>query len=191
MDSLYAHALKLLITRPHSKAELRTKLIKVCQRRKTTKLIRIRTIYQPLNCTELTNTILEKLDTQQLLNDNDFAIYWKEQREKYRPRSMLQLQNELRIKGITNDIISKILDNYDEFPLALRIGNKKRNKSKKEIIQYLSSKGFRYSTIQQVIQKFEEDKEKGIIEILNEVDEEDSNDENDRDEHDDDESELK
>lgn len=187
MESLYAHALKLLVTRPHSRYELRTKLIRVCQRRKTTKLIRVRTVYQPLHCPTLTEEILQRLDDQTLLNDKEFAKYWREQREQYRPRSMYQLQGELRSKGIASDIMNEVLANYTELPAALRVANKKRHEKSTEIIRYLLGKGFQYTTAQHVVRKFEEDAQDSILAVPDPSIEEESEEEDDDEKEDSDE----
>jgi len=111
--------------------------------------------------TSLHQTILDKLVRPELLDDQKFAKWWVEQRQNFSPKSKRILINELRIKGITNEIISNTLEDFeiDEVKIAKELIAKKIYKWQKhdgkirnqKISRYLSGKGFGWDVINHVV----------------------------------------
>jgi regulatory protein len=102
--------------------------------------------------------VLDKLRRNNLIGDAEFAQSWIENRSLYRPRGARMLQQELRQKGISTEIIAAVLpDQKDELINAISalqkiLQSKERaweNLEEKEkyqkATQYLMRRGFNYS----------------------------------------------
>lgn len=106
--------------------------------------------------------VFEKLNEFKLINDLEFAKWWVEQRQAFLPKAKRILNNELRIKGIDSEIIKEVLGNIeiDEVKIAKELVEKKKYKwerfdpkiRKQKISLYLSSKGFDWNIISDVIE---------------------------------------
>ena len=129
--------------------------------------------YRPRSCKEVRRNLLshgaeEKLveDVIQyhqkagLLDDRKFAQGWVENRNSFRQRSKAMLRNELRLKGIQEDIIQSVLDeNVDEDALALAAARKQArryasmdwNEFRQKMGGFLARRGFSYSTLSPVL----------------------------------------
>lgn len=102
--------------------------------------------------------VLERLEAVELLNDRKFAQYWVEQRETFKPRSKMALQQELRQKGIARDIIEEAVAQVDELAAASKAAQAKANRwhslpwqeFKKKLGGYLQRRGFSYTVIREV-----------------------------------------
>lgn len=105
--------------------------------------------------------IIKKLTKLKLLDDLEFAKWWVEQRQEFSPKAKRILNYELRIKGISNEIISNTLEDIeiDELKIAKDLIENKsykwerydENERKQKISQYLASKGFNWEIIKSVI----------------------------------------
>ncbi len=70
--------------------------------------------------------VVERLERIGVLDDREFARYWVENRQTFRPRGTRALKAELRQKGIESEIIDDTLaDLGDEEETAYRAGMKK------------------------------------------------------------------
>ena len=54
------------------------------------------------------------LKERDLLNDLDFAIQWRRDRESHRPRSNRLVRYELLRMGVTRDVVEEAMEGYDE-----------------------------------------------------------------------------
>ena len=54
------------------------------------------------------------LKDRDLLNDLDFAIQWRRDRESHRPRSGRTVRYELLRLGVARDVVEEALEGYDE-----------------------------------------------------------------------------
>lgn len=61
---------------------------------------------------------LRRLEDRQYVDDDAFAAYWVEQRNRFRPRGMRALRHELRQKGVERDVIEETLEEQDESSAA-------------------------------------------------------------------------
>ena len=100
-------ALNYLSFRPRSREEMRRYL-----RRKETN-------------PELIEPVLERLDSLNLINDRDFTSFWVETREQFNPRGSHALRNELRMKGVSRDVVDELITDENDEELALKAGRKK------------------------------------------------------------------
>lgn len=99
---------------------------------------------------------IERLKSNNFVNDQEFAKLWIENRNSFRPRGKRALQLELRQKGIDNEAIQPILDELvDEESLAYQAGLKKAKKLanlewqdfRRKLGAFLARRGFPYSVI--------------------------------------------
>jgi regulatory protein len=135
-----AWALRLISIRPRSEAEIRRSLAR-----------------KEYGADEI-ETILDDLRGKDLLNDEQFARYWVEQRETFKPRSRRALRAELMQKGVGAAHIEAATSDLDETQSA-RIAARKQARrwhdlSKEpfriKLGQYLQRRGFHYGIIKDV-----------------------------------------
>lgn len=108
-DYLTAKALRLLSYRPRSIQEIKQRLTKTNAD------------------TPTINRVIDNLINQNLLNDQEFAQWWVDQRIKFRPKGNRALQFELRQKGVAQEIIvTVLLSPEEEQALAKKIPPEKR-----------------------------------------------------------------
>lgn len=70
---------------------------------------------------DVIDQIVERLADVSLLDDRAFAHYWLENRSDFRPRGERALRQELRQKGVPDDIIAEVLSEaHSEDAAALR-----------------------------------------------------------------------
>jgi len=138
----YDKALKLLSFRPQSIFEIRQKL---------------KSRFTP----EHISQTIARLKKEGWLDDKKFALAWVTERIQTRHRSLLHLKSELIQKGISADIIAQILKTPElenqELATAQQLiikyqgSSGRTGKTPEQIKAYLSRKGFRYNTINQVL----------------------------------------
>src|SRR5438270_3533473 len=58
---------------------------------------------------DLINAALDRLTRLDLLNDQSFAEFWIESRERFSPRGSRALKNELRQKGVERDVVDELV----------------------------------------------------------------------------------
>ncbi len=103
--------------------------------------------------------VIERLRRSNLVNDEEFAALWVENRSEFRPRGRRALSSELWQKGLTNEAIEKALQGLDEEQLARKAAFKQARKYqryewqefRKKMSGFLARKGFNYGIISQII----------------------------------------
>jgi regulatory protein len=156
-EKFYNSTLRFLSFRPRSEKEIREKL----KRKKAEPLV--------------IEKVIAKLKEQKLINDEEFARWWIEQRTSFRPRSLRLIKLELRQKGISDetveDQISKIKDQIEnDLERAKRLVEKRikrfrnpsaslraskfgmtREEKYQKLGSYLARRGFDWETIKESI----------------------------------------
>ncbi len=74
---------------------------------------------------ELIDSVLERLDRLDLVNDHTFASFWIESRERFNPKGAQAIKNELRMKGVKRDVVDEIVSDEQDEELAQRAARKK------------------------------------------------------------------
>ena len=74
---------------------------------------------------ELIDTVLERLDRLDFVNDRAFATFWIESREHFNPRGSNVLKNELRMKGVDREVVDELVSDEQDEERALIAGRKK------------------------------------------------------------------
>lgn len=106
---------------------------------------------------ELVDDIVSKLKTYNLLDDQDFAKAWVENRRLLKSTSKRRLQQELRAKRIKDEIINKVLsdDQTDENEVLKSLIERKKKQTRyqdpQKLMAYLIRQGFNYSDIKDLI----------------------------------------
>lgn len=135
-------ALRLLGYRPRSEAELRSKL-----RKRFDSLTVERT--------------LQRLKGQGLLDDQAFARFWRESRERFSPRSRRLIEFELRRKGVAAEAATEAASGLEDETSAYRAAEKKlrslknldRQGFRRRLAAYLQRRGFNYEVIARTIDR--------------------------------------
>lgn len=140
-DKAKQYAFRLLSYRPRSVAEVERKMVEKG--------------YEDL----LIQRVTAHLKDLSLLDDAEFAAYWVEQRETFKPRGRLALQQELRQKGVPRPVIEQALADLDEAASARRAAEKRANRwadlpfeqFRTKMGRYLQRRGFSYEIIHRTI----------------------------------------
>ncbi len=101
---------------------------------------------------EVVTATVERLLDESYLDDEAFARFWLENRERFRPRSQRALRYELRQKGIAAELIDSLLTDLDEDELAwaavegkvIQWQNLDEEEFKKKVLGFLNRRGFNY-----------------------------------------------
>jgi len=122
---------------------------------------------------EIVDGIVSDLRRTGNIDDAKFARLWVESRMHSNPMGDVVLRHELKTKGVADSIIEAALDdkakNYDEFELAAEMARERferfkkldasampgtgRRKALKRVYNFLMRRGFKYDTVQRVIEE--------------------------------------
>ncbi|UCG53949.1 MAG: RecX family transcriptional regulator [Dehalococcoidia bacterium] len=139
----YSAAERLLCYRPRSEYEMSRRLAKLGFDNNTIEMV------------------FTKLKEQDLLNDIDFATFWRDTRQSYSPRSQWLTRMELKQKGVPAEIIDRVASNINDNDNAYNAAKKKAFNLKKTDYQhfrhklgaYLKRRGFGYNVIIKTIER--------------------------------------
>jgi regulatory protein len=143
-------ALNFLALRPRSRQEVRYYL-----RRKNTP-------------PELIEKALTRLDKLNLINDHDFATFWVETREQFKPKGARALKNELRLKGVQREIVDELVNDEQDEERAKRAAHKKAlllaqqadidyATFSRRLSSFLQRRGFNYDVVSRTIKQLWEE----------------------------------
>jgi regulatory protein len=133
-DLAFQRALRYLGMRPRSSAEIVTYL----KRKEYDEAI--------------VEVVVRRLHEQGYLDDEAFARFWVENRNRFRPRGAQALRYELRQKGVERDTIDVTLEEQDEDGAAwaavegkmARWANLEKFEFEQKLMTFLARRGFRY-----------------------------------------------
>ena len=112
---------------------------------------------------EMIQEVVSRLESQNYINDQDFARYFIENRHQNKGISMKRLIQELKTKGISNEIIEQTLVDSDsgdlvrneEVEIEKMIKKQLRKTSdRQKIIAYLARQSFPYDLIKTKLDQF-------------------------------------
>ena len=147
----YNKALRFLAARPRSQAEVRRNL----------------QAFRPRDGRRLSETqtewILAKLHEQQYLDDREFARFWVEQRNRFRPIAPRALQYELRQKGVNDRVAQEIINEMSDAASACEAAARSRLykwreesspiQFRRKMSGFLQRRGFDWDVAQDVIDR--------------------------------------
>ena len=155
LSKLMDRVLHFLSYRPRSEKEITDYLIKKIAAKENIK-------YHQAKDSPLIAQVIEKLKRYKYINDLEFAKWFISSRIKSKPKGVRLLKLELFRKGISKDIVEKVLSkNLNQNELAKKAIEKKIKKwqklpdleLKKKLYSHLSSRGFDFETIKQAIKE--------------------------------------
>lgn len=103
--------------------------------------------------------VLDRLEHHRLIDDREFARFWVENRETFRPRGRYALQHELWQKGISSDAIDAALVDIDEdtsaqraaVKYARRLSSLDKDTYYKRLLGFLQRRGFGYGVSRRIV----------------------------------------
>lgn len=148
-EKIYARAVTFSMLRPRSEKEIRDWF----KRKKVPE--------------EVVEVVFNRLKNLNLVDDVNFAKWWIEQRQTFRPKSKRFIQFELRKKGINNEIITELLAEWgseNEESIALSVATKRMKRlthlpvdeQRKKLTQFLAGRGFSWPETKKVIDQIVE-----------------------------------
>lgn len=141
------YAYRLLSYRPRSKKEIIERLT----RRRFSQ--------------ETISSVVDYLSQLNYINDSEFARVWVESRILVKPMGISLLRQELRSKGISNDIVEEVIAtlnrDYNEYEAAKKLflnrwpkySRLDRTTSRRRIYAYLKRRGFNSEVISKIMQE--------------------------------------
>ena len=110
------------------------------------------------DCTE---KVLAQLKEQGLVDDTAFALFWKENRESFSPRSRRLTRLELQRKGLDGGVIDQVVGEVDDSDSAYRaaLGKARRllpsdyQGFRRRLGEYLRRRGFNYEVINDTVER--------------------------------------
>jgi len=140
-EKVLARAYRILATRPRSEEELRRKLRSAGFRE------------------DAIEEAVDRLRTQNLLDDEAFAASWTQSRMRFRPRSKHLIQRELRGKGVSSENAEEATRHLDDDETALALATRRmkmlrgldRETRVRRLSGYLRTRGFGRDTVARTI----------------------------------------
>jgi regulatory protein len=114
---------------------------------------------------DVINSVLKRLLELKFLNDEDFGKLWIESRQKHKGKSKFVLRNELKNKGLSDEVINPLLrEAHDDFETAKSLFEKKKKTLRgltkedfrKKMSGFLGRRGFSYEIIMKLLKGSEE-----------------------------------
>ncbi len=113
---------------------------------------------------EIASAVLDELELQGLLNDLEFAQIWSESRQRQKKLSKRVIAQELRVKGVSADIIEETIDAIDdeaEYQMAFQLADRKYRSCShldpdvvyRRVHGLLSRKGFSHSITARIMRE--------------------------------------
>jgi regulatory protein len=144
---LQSQVISLLSRRPHSKREITQYLQKKHATDKQKEII------------------VQKLENLNYINDEEFVVWWIDQRKTFRPKGKIAIFQELRQKGVDEKLIKSVFGKSEEkkensdFSVALELGKKRYERVKNlpemevktKLSRFLAGRGFEWEIIKDVI----------------------------------------
>ncbi len=150
LEQAHEYALRRLESRPRSEQEIR------------------RALAGKKFSEEIAEQVIQRLREARLLSDREFAKFWVENREGFKPRSARALQYELRQKGVPSEEIARAVKKLDQDDSAYRAARPKAERWKDldaqefqtKLSGFLARRGFDYqvtrSTVARLWKEFHE-----------------------------------
>lgn len=143
IESAYGQALNYLSYRPRSRAEM------------------VRYLEKRGQSEDQVGAIILRLERAGLVDDVEFARFWVENRERFRPRGRHALRFELRSKGLDDETIEGALETINVSESAYRAAHRKaeqlvhldRREFSRKLVEYLGRRGFNYEVAREVVER--------------------------------------
>ena len=115
---------------------------------------------------DTTEAVLKRLREQGLVDDMAFAEFWKDNRQSFSPRSQWLTKLELRQKGVSSDIIERVVSTINDGDNAYRAAASYAHRLplsdyesfRHRLGTYLRRRGFGYGVIKETIERLWQEK---------------------------------
>jgi regulatory protein len=142
-DRAYQSALQFLGSRPRSTAEVQ------------------RNLQEKGFGEEAVAAAIARLVEHHYLDDEEFARYWLENRNRFRPRSAKAIRYELRQKGVDREAIEAALEGMDEDDAAWDAATSKldrwrtlpKDEFERKLSGFLARRGFSFDTVRRTVMR--------------------------------------
>ena len=143
IERAYERALNYLSYRPRSRAEVRRNL-----RKKDLE-------------DQVIDVVVGRLTRAGLLDDQEFARYWVDNRARFNPRGLRGLRYELRQKGVSREAIEEALTAFDVQDAARKVADAGARRLSQEappdfrrkLKAYMARRGFSYARIKPLVEE--------------------------------------
>jgi len=146
ISKAYERAIRLLSFRPRSTTEVRRYLIEAEVDE------------------EAVEATLTRLTEQGYLNDDEFARFWVENRQRFRPKGEQALRQELRRAGVDKETIDESLAGLDSSAAAYAAGKPRAERLsllaasdqtafRRKLSDFLLRRGFGYDVVQETVRR--------------------------------------
>ncbi|NOV03092.1 regulatory protein RecX [Paenibacillus planticolens] len=159
-NSAYMKALRVIGRRPHSSSELKRKLKE--------------TGYEP----PVIDWVIEKLASQNYLNDEEFAKMWTDSRIISQKKGRNLVRQELQQKGIHKELVKHAMENInpeDELAGAMKLAQTKWKQTsgetfdkKRKTAAFLMRRGYTGTVVNKVLGQLSSESSEDEFEILDE-----------------------
>ncbi len=147
LQKAYDRAVRFLSFRPRSVAEVRQYLSEA----------------EAGYSAELVEAVITRLSEQGYLNDAEFARYWVDNRQRFRPKGAYALRQELRQRGVENEAIETTLANVDALEAAQQAARPRAERLaalaqadpvafRRKLTDFLLRRGFGYDVAEEVVE---------------------------------------
>lgn len=150
VQKLRDYAFRLISMRPRSVWELQQSLQTYCRKHQIPE--------------DVIATVVDDLTARAYLSDTSFIQWWIEQRDSFRPKGNRLLEQELRQKGVSGELIRSVLARQQESrgsekdaarqvarDRLRRLGSYPVEKQKEKLIRFLVSRGYSWEITDAVI----------------------------------------
>jgi regulatory protein len=143
LEEAHERALGRLEARPRSEAEIRRYLL------------------GKEYSSEIIDQVIDRLRSAGLLGDREFAKFWVENRQVFRPRSARALKYELRQKGVPPEEIARSVKKLDEADSAYRAARPRAERLRRldaqefraKLSGFLARRGFDYQVTRDTVSR--------------------------------------
>lgn len=164
-EKVVEKGLKLLSLRPRSEKEMKRrlswflkKILKIMVKKNTL----LREIFPSIKQEAVIKKVLKRFKKEGLVNDQEFVCWWLRQRRQFRPRSVKEIIEELRRKGVALSLIREgiVREGYQEEEAIRKLLEKKgwfslvgeeKEKERTRLVNFLLRKGFSWEAVKRVI----------------------------------------
>jgi regulatory protein len=146
LQKAYDRAVRFLSYRPRSIAEVRQYLSRA----------------EAGYSVELIEAVVTRLSEQGYLNDAEFARFWVDNRQRFRPKGERALRQELRQRGLESDAIEAALADVDALEAAQQAARPRAERLaalaqadplafRRKLTEFLLRRGFGYNVAEEVV----------------------------------------
>ena len=105
--------------------------------------------------------VMARLKERGVVDDGEFARFWRDNRQAFRPRSRALTRLELRRKGVGDEVIGQVLGAVDDADSAERAARVKARRLpltdykifRRRLGEYLRRRGFGYTVISNTVEQ--------------------------------------